>query len=226
MTATVVEYIQTNGVDDTHALVLASSFNPPTVAHVAMLQTALAQQPRPTLVILALSVSNADKGTITNTEIEKRLEWMKLLLPELSSSGRAVVLLREAPLFIQKWPAIQKCFPLKTCTFLVGDDTLERIFSRKYYPDLNDQAFESAFRDFFNACRFLVFPRTCIDYSVQIETWGSGIMQILPDETVDLYDVSSSLVRQLLQEKPPDWKERLNALLPKSIYDSLIPRIK
>ncbi|KAJ8296449.1 Nicotinamide mononucleotide adenylyltransferase [Rhodotorula toruloides] len=145
--------------------VLDSSFNPPTAAHQALASHGSdgfdAQ-------LLALSVGNPDKGTIEQEVTAVRLEMMRQLGMDLHrrSGGKgglsnvAVVLL-QAPTFVRKSEILRneldKLVQAQAgsdeasvrLTFLVGWDTLIRIFAPRYYqppgPDLGSSM--SAFLD-------------------------------------------------------------------------------
>lgn len=151
--------------------VLDSSFNPPTLAHLA-----LANSPRPRrpasdgsdrdydAKLLLLSVKNVDKtlkpGDATYVE---RLEMMGLLARDVRTQhqledGMANVAIGiiDAPTFVGKSEIITELLstqllpsiaaptrpftpPRVQLTFIVGMDTLERLFSPRYYPPPADR---------------------------------------------------------------------------------------
>ncbi|BGP05385.1 hypothetical protein JCM10049v2_001191 [Rhodotorula toruloides] len=145
--------------------VLDSSFNPPTAAHQAL---ASHGSDGFDAHLLALSVGNPDKGTIEQEVTAVRLEMMRQLGMDLHrrSGGKgglsnvAVVLL-QAPTFVRKSEILRneldKLVQAQAgsdeasvrLTFLVGWDTLIRIFAPRYYqppgPDLGSSM--SAFLD-------------------------------------------------------------------------------
>ncbi|BGO97149.1 hypothetical protein NBRC10513v2_001069 [Rhodotorula toruloides] len=145
--------------------VLDSSFNPPTAAHQAL---ASHGSDGFEAHLLALSVGNPDKGTIEQEVTAVRLGMMRQLGMDLQrrSGGKgglsnvAVVLL-QAPTFVRKSEILRKELDRLAqaqaesdeasvrLTFLVGWDTLIRIFAPRYYqppgPDLGSSM--SAFLD-------------------------------------------------------------------------------
>ncbi|KAF5380749.1 hypothetical protein D9757_007145 [Collybiopsis confluens] len=154
--------------------VLDSSFNPPTLAHFA-----LADAPTPALAsaeydakLLLLSVRNADKQLKpTDATYAQRVEMMVELANDLQdaqssqNSGLAVAIIDE-PTFVGKSRLLQDFFKGRSqrvegqeqssssscgvqLTFLLGHDTLERLFSSKYYGDSETKMYQ-ALRGFFS----------------------------------------------------------------------------
>lgn len=153
--------------------ILDSSYNPPTLAHLA-----LANSPRPSYrddgeqnsevqdacgydaKLLLLSVKNVDKSLKAgDATYQQRLEMMLLLskvirasantdashsLPEYEAANVAIAII-DKPTFVGKSSTLldflQQRFttplPLEL-TFLVGLDTLERLFSPRYYTSETD----------------------------------------------------------------------------------------
>lgn len=118
-------------------LILDSSFNPPTIAHRALLQ---ALTPPGYSKLLLLSTANADKKP-TPAAFPQRTEMMRLLSQSLQSSpsppsssssfGAAIALIDRAT-FADK----ARCAPeLKGATWIMGWDTLVRFFAPRYYPN-------------------------------------------------------------------------------------------
>ncbi|OCH93061.1 Nucleotidylyl transferase [Obba rivulosa] len=121
-----------------HVSVLDSSFNPPTLAHLALARS----QPPPSLSsdappadydarLLLLSVRNADKELKPgDASYVQRLEMMCLFAQDVGMEQNrppnvAVAVINE-PTFGDT-PKVQ-------LTFLTGMDTLVRLFSPRYYP--------------------------------------------------------------------------------------------
>ncbi|KAF9267935.1 Nucleotidylyl transferase, partial [Marasmius fiardii PR-910] len=140
--------------------VLDSSFNPPTVAHLAL---ANARRPRYHSIdesnahdydakLLLLSVRNADKQLkSTDATYSQRLEMMIRLAQELVTTDEGegdvpkkhenvAVAIVDEPTFVGKSNLLQKFLKGRTnhpqefrLTFLLGFDTLERFFAPRYY---------------------------------------------------------------------------------------------
>ncbi|KAJ3732539.1 hypothetical protein DFJ43DRAFT_1073055 [Lentinula guzmanii] len=154
--------------------VLDSSFNPPTVAHCALANT---RRPRHADSsdeydgkLLLLSVRNADKqlkpGDATYTQ---RIEMMIQLAEDLrdadshgnGSNDNIAVAIIDEPTFVGKSRLLQiflkerlrsissSLTPEVDLTFILGFDTLERLFALKYYDASEDKMFK-ALRGFFS----------------------------------------------------------------------------
>lgn len=112
-------------------LCLSASFNPLTVAHVWLIQEA-SRIFSPGEVLLLLARANVDK-TVTGFPLERRLSLLARFAetrPTFSvaacSHGR----------FVDKAEAIRPHYPAGTrLAFIVGFDTLVRLFDPKYYAD-------------------------------------------------------------------------------------------
>ncbi|ESK94005.1 hypothetical protein Moror_12899 [Moniliophthora roreri MCA 2997] len=139
--------------------VLDSSFNPPTLAHLA-----LANAPRPSYgnshdydaKLLLLSVRNADKQLKpSDATYIQRLEMMISLARDIVSfdeqgeeqkPGNVAVAIVDEPTFVGKSKLLQTFFKERTTpidcrlTFLLGFDTLERFFAPRYYASEGDDA--------------------------------------------------------------------------------------
>jgi nicotinic acid mononucleotide adenylyltransferase len=110
--------------------VLAASFNPPTRAHVAMAERARKAHCLDA-VILELATANVDKE-VSGAPLHERLmmlwrlartrTWLRVAV---TTHGR----------FLDKAVAFGAVFPSAELVFLVGYDTLVRVFDAKYYTD-------------------------------------------------------------------------------------------
>ena len=139
-------------------LVLDSSFNPPTLAHLALANTRPPPEkhtkPDYDAKLLLLSVRNADKSIKPqDASYLQRLEMMSLLtqdvLPKGDASNVAVAIIDE-PTFVGKSACLQSFFKARflalaaaqpslttydtQLTFCLGLDTLERLVQPRYYP--------------------------------------------------------------------------------------------
>lgn len=155
--------------------ILDSSFNPPTLAHLA-----LANSPRPSCrdddeqtsetqdtcgydaKLFLLSVKNADKSLKAgDATYQQRLEMMLLLSKDVIASQHeaatnVAIAIIDKPTFVGKSSALLDFLqrrlttplPLEL-TFLVGLDTLERLFSPRYYASETDMM--ASLRQFLSA---------------------------------------------------------------------------
>ena len=130
--------------------VFSASFNPLTNAHVKMIEEAeknnnLAE------ILLVLAKANVDKD-ILGASLEERLLMIKLYAqkrPQFSvaacSHGR----------FVEKVKVIRPLYPPETeIYFIIGYDTLKRVFDAKYYTNL-----ELELAELFSMSRFIVANR-------------------------------------------------------------------
>ena len=152
--------------------ILDSSFNPPTLAHLA-----LANSPRPSYIeqnsetqdtsgydakLFLLSVKNADKSLKAgDATYQQRLEMMLLLSKDVIESqheaaANVAIAIIDKPTFVEKSSALLDFLqrrltnPLPVeLTFLVGLDTLERLFSPRYYTSETDMM--ASLRQFLSA---------------------------------------------------------------------------
>lgn len=131
--------------------VLDSSFNPPTLAHLAIASSALSEQPaRSARLLLLLATQNADKPS-KPASFEDRLLMMDAFAHDLlshlrESSGpdaetrplpQVDIAVTKKPYFVDKAAEIESAgvYPASLeQVHLTGYDTLIRIFNPKYYP--------------------------------------------------------------------------------------------
>ncbi|KAL2223358.1 putative cytidylyltransferase [Thermoascus aurantiacus ATCC 26904] len=130
--------------------VLDSSFNPPTLAHLRIASSALAENPgSSSRLLLLLATQNADKPS-KPALFEDRLVMMDLLARDLRSRLSAAaggsaqddvpqidIGVTKKPYFVDKAAEIERAgvYPKSIeQVHLTGYDTLIRIFNPKYYP--------------------------------------------------------------------------------------------
>lgn len=202
-------------------IVLDSSFNPPTKAHVSMLETAIRDYPH-SPVLLSISRTNADKRIIDEKMLQKRKLWMRLVLDHLHhqypQTCLQTVCFEDARLFWEKLVILQTTFPSPIrYLFLMGDDTVERFFDRDYYADRDKQL-----QQFFIDARIRVFPRKYLHSNVMdiIPSSFQEFITVVPDNL--FVDVASTTVRYLLESDPV----RVKDLVIPSIYSNLVSERK
>lgn len=110
--------------------VLPAAYNPPTLAHLHLLQLAAAEPGFATAAAL-LSTRNVDKG-VHGASISQRIEMLLLLASE---PGFAVLATNQARLVDQS-RALSRAFPGIDFDFVVGYDTLVRVFEERYYTHM------------------------------------------------------------------------------------------
>ena len=193
--------------------IFSGSFNPLTLAHTKMIEDTIAEYELDELLLL-LAKANVDK-TVFGLPLAARLLTLKRYTKNrekfsvgVSSHGR----------YIDKVTALKVILPPETeFHFIVGYDTLVRIFDPKYYTD-----FHTELEEFFVDARFIVANRAEAD----VETIASFMDQpeirqytpyvsclLLPD--VYAY-MSSTEVRELLKRG-----EAIEHLVPPSLLAML-----
>lgn len=189
--------------------IFSGSFNPLTLAHAKMIEDTITRYQLDELLLL-LAKANVDK-TVFGLPLAARLLTLKKYTEDhqrfsvgVSSHGR----------YIDKVTALKTISPLGTeFYFIVGYDTLVRIFDPKYYTD-----FHSELDELFKTARFVVANRAEADGETiesfmaqpEIHRYASYVSYILlPD--VYAY-MSSTEVRELLERG-----EAIEHLVPTSI---------
>ncbi|ORX63155.1 Nucleotidylyl transferase [Hesseltinella vesiculosa] len=124
-------------------LVLDASFNPPTKAHYGLLLEAWRQHGHNyDAGLLLFSINNADKQ-LNGASVSQRLCMMELLANQWRLDQRQanhptfpiLVGLTTKARFIDKIEAIHQHAPwVRDMAFIVGMDTMTRLFDPKYYP--------------------------------------------------------------------------------------------
>ena len=177
--------------------IFSGSFNPITVAHTKMFEEAQARFQLDELLLL-LAKANVDKD-VFGLPLAGRILTLKRYAENqsdvsigISSHGR----------YIDKVEALKAIYPVGTeFHFIVGYDTLVRIFDPKYYTDVHTEL-----HHLFSQCRFIVANRD----GVSIETIQQFLAQpnlkpyissvtylILPDFYAE---VSSTEVRKRIAQ--------------------------
>ncbi|MFA0782069.1 MAG: hypothetical protein YYHSYBAR_000460 [Candidatus Fervidibacter sacchari] len=182
--------------------VFSGSFNPPTVAHVRMCEHAQRQLGLHEILLL-LAIVNVDK-TQFDFSLQERAEMMLAVAQERSDWS---VALCSHGRFVEKAKAVAEAYPEGTeVWFIVGHDTLVRIFEPRFYSDM---PMHRALEHFFRLARLAVFPRGSTDEKAireflsrdEVKPFADRIA-VLPNEPSLLW-VSSTLVRQKLKQGEP-----------------------
>ena len=125
-----MRFVRQAGGAPSKVAVLSASYNPPTLAHRRMAEIAHADLGYPE-VVLELAIANVDKA-VTGAPLHDRLMMMRAvaetrpwLSVAIATHGR----------FLDKMTALREHFPTADVCFIVGYDTLVRVFDPKYYSD-------------------------------------------------------------------------------------------
>ena len=221
-------------------IILDSSFNPPTAAHLAMVLSALNRH-SPSVdhdstsssaakVLLLLSVENADKKP-KPASFAHRLCMMERMASEVHSSLQVAVDVgvTTKPYFHDKSAVVAASGRYENAEqiFLAGYDTLIRVLNPKYYPS----GMRASLDPFFERARLRVVLRAGGDWGAVEEqrSWVDGLREGGEDwggrrawlrDRVDLVDgledgVSSSQVREMIEAGEEGWED----MVPKAVSE-------
>ncbi|MFN8533964.1 MAG: hypothetical protein U0556_10490 [Dehalococcoidia bacterium] len=132
----------------TWAALLAGSFNPPTLAHLAMIEAASAAGPD--LVGFVVAVRSVDKEMVEAAILEDRLA----LLDAISARLGTALALTNAGLYVDQAQAFRALLPRSRLSFVIGFDKLVQVFDPRYYDDR-----DSALVGLLTLADLLVLPR-------------------------------------------------------------------
>jgi nicotinamide-nucleotide adenylyltransferase len=137
-------------------IVFPGSFNPPTVAHLAMLRQARKfahQQGGHWQIYAALSKQVVDKEAVERMTLLDRVVLLeRILKDEVRDAG---ILLLNRGLYVEQAQGIRAAFPsVKRLYFLLGFDKIVQILDPSYYADR-----DAALSELFHLARLLVTPR-------------------------------------------------------------------
>ncbi len=163
-------------------LVFPGSFNPCHRNHVFMAKLASEKLGEP--VHFEISLTNVDKPPIDFISLNKRLDSLREYKDENFIGS---VCLTNAPLFLQK----ATLFP--NSTFIVGADTINRIFDAKYYDaTVNTPAILKHFKE--KNVRFMVFYRKSVKLHINPEVLE--FCEIVPVDEYEDDGISSTEIRK------------------------------
>lgn len=137
-------------------IVFPGSFNPPTLAHLALLKQAhlfAHQQTGRWQIYAALSRYIVDKEVVERMTLLDRVVLLEnVLKDEIKHAG---ILLLNRGLYVEQAQAIRESFPqVRKLYFLMGFDKIVQIFDARYYSDR-----DSALHALFRLAHLLVAPR-------------------------------------------------------------------
>jgi PncC family amidohydrolase len=181
--------------------VLSSAFNPPTAAHVTLAERATAACDLD-MVLLELSKVNVDKR-VYGASLAERLWMLWHFAAGMGSAGAGWLAVGAGShaRFVDKAAGLP---PTVALYFIVGFDTLVRVFDAEYYTDL-----EAELRELFDQSQFIVANRGERD----VADVHAFLQEPLPQRYADRIHVvalddfhaglSSTLVRERLQRGEP-----------------------
>lgn len=168
-------------------IIFSGSFDPCHKNHVQM--ATIASNKFNMQVIFEISIKNVDKPPIDYISLEERINSIKNNINEVVLKD---IVITNAPLFAQK----AELFP--NSIFIVGTDTVQRIFNVKYYRNADNQ--KSLFEHFIaHKIKFLVFQRK--DKELIIPDEVKSIFITVPINEYQDDGMSSTSMRQLLKNE-------------------------
>lgn len=178
---------QEGNTHHSHRIIFSGSFDPCHKNHVEMARIASRKYGLP--VDFEISLLNVDKPPIDYISLEERISSIKTLHDPYSMGD---IFVTDTPLFAEK--AI--IFP--DSTFIVGADTMKRLFDPRYYrPEDDLSSLLELFRK--QGIDFLVFSRKGIPIEIPAEV--EPIITIVPEDEYSDDGISSTQIRNLQQSK-------------------------
>lgn len=136
-------------------IVFTGSFNPPTIAHIALLKQAqkYAHTHKDMSLYAAFSKQTVDKEHVERPLVLDRVELLRTVLRQRLPDVN--ILLFNRGLYLEQAQALRASFPqVRRIYFLMGFDKILQIFDPRYYKD-RDAALEALFQQ----AQLLVVPR-------------------------------------------------------------------
>lgn len=231
--------------------ILDSSFNPPHLGHLSLVKESLNYnfneiQSEDKIVLLLLSVKNADKIVPQPASFDHRLEMMIKLADYINTSFKVDVKvgLTNHAKFVDKSESIKAYLNdnlLLTSgtrlTFLVGFDTLVRILDPKYYTT---GTLQQCLNSFFEISDLFCLTRNDGSISLEgqfqyLESMSNGKLENIPkswsskiflfhNESLRLSEISSSYIRTNIREGKEEWFDKSipdirNYIIKEGIYN-------
>ena len=141
-------------------IIMSGSFNPCHKNHIEMAMLASEKYGMP--VDFEISLANVDKPPIDYISLKERVDSVRACMQDMKEGSTGSIYLSNSPLFADK--AI--LFP--ESVFLIGTDTLNRLFNVNYYREGEDmQSLIEHFRKY--DIRFLVFRRKDVEICSEID---------------------------------------------------------
>ena len=162
--------------------VLPSAFNPPTLAHVGLLE--LGQTVDGVVRVAAMLTTNNVDKSLFGAPLSHRVG---MLLAIHAERPAIAVLGSNAARLMDQGLALEIAFPGIGFDFIVGFDTLVRLFDRKYYEDM-----DAALTEFFSRHRVIATNRA--------EATTAAVRDYLREPVVERY-AERIVVRELDHER-------------------------
>jgi len=190
--------------------IFPASFNPPTLAHLALIKEAMKQGKLDEILIL-LDIQAMDKAPV-GAAVEDRLTLLK---KAFGRDPKVSIGLSNRGLFLEKIKPLRKYYPAPiSFFFIVGFDTIVRVLDKKYYQNRS-----RSLDALFSQCQFLVANRgeyqeralEILFRRREIKAYKETVSFITVPERFS--SVSSTLVREKMRKG-----QSINGLVPASIH--------
>jgi nicotinic acid mononucleotide adenylyltransferase/nicotinamide mononucleotide (NMN) deamidase PncC len=170
-----------------HKIIFSGSFDPCHRKHVEMARIAAKKYGVP--VHFEISLTNVDKPPMDYISLEERISSIKACYdPDFMGD----IFVTNTPLFAEK----ANIFP--DSTFIIGADTMERLFNTKYYrPQDSTRSLFDHFKE--KGVDFLVFNRKGVKIEIPAEV-KTLITTVSDDEYID-NGISSTQIRKEQQDQ-------------------------
>lgn len=173
------------------AALIAGSFNPPTHAHLALVEAA--RTAGADLVAFVVPVRSVDKETVEAATIEDRIALLDAIATRLGTA----LALTNAGLYVEQARAFRALLPTGRLSFVIGFDKLVQIFDPRYYDDRARALDELVAR-----ADLLVLPRAeageaevaALLADPRNQRWASAVTVLPAPATLDAH-LSASAVR-------------------------------
>lgn len=178
------------------------SFNPPTRAHLTMVDKVLERADADYLPVLEISLQNADKGAAGHENLLHRLAM-------LGHQPWSVALTR-TPALYQTRELFSERAQTQQVDFVCGEDLYRRVFLDKYYRDLEGGIAAGLTRLFEGGTHLWVCGReTDLDFPAAAQKWAEsycGRMTWIPLAL----PVASSAIRTTIAAGQTDWQAQVS----------------
>ncbi len=180
--------------------IFPASFNPPTLAHLALIREAKKQGKLDEILVL-LDIQAMDKEPVDAT-FEDRLAMLKKVFRR---DPKVSIGLSNQGLFLEKLRPLRALYPTSSeLVFIVGFDTILRVMDKKYYRNR-----KKSLDELFKQSRFLVANRDHYEETAfemlfrKRENKGYSGRVVFFNLSRRFSTISSSLVRQRLAQGRP-----------------------
>lgn len=202
--------------DISHLIVLDSSYNPPTLAHLKLLSESLKLSRENgtniTNFLLLITNNNVDKE-LFGANLQERLAMMEIIAQLFQLEGRkknegsdssnneelrVLVGLTNSGKFIDKITAVQKILPKAELSFIMGYDTITRFFMKKYYVG---EDMTCIMEKFFNKSRILCAERKMVANTTTTSNEEEKLSEFIQKDGIRPYAKHISILSHWMEDE-------------------------